>query len=95
MNTARDLYLKGKSLLEGLENPEIEARLLVHKAVSVTAEDFFSDPDRRIAPVEERIFLDMLEKRLSGIPLAYITGKLNNRKAWPKVSSIRAILRKR
>ncbi len=79
MNTAHDLYLKGKTLLIGSEDPELESRLLVCKALSISSEDFFRHPKRSVSPEEKQVYLDMLEKRLAGIPLAYITG---SREFW-------------
>lgn len=74
MKTAHDLYLQGVSLLKHLETPEIESRLLVCQALSISAETFFRDPERNVAEREKQEFSDMLDKRLSGIPLAFILG---------------------
>jgi release factor glutamine methyltransferase len=75
VNTARDLYVKGRSQLKHLEDPELEARLLVCHALSLSSEAFFSQPERSVSSREKRFFREILDRRLSGIPLAYITGQ--------------------
>ena len=75
MSTAQEVYLKGKALLGALEDPELEARILLCRAASITDAQFYSEPERVITGEQEAFFLEMAGKRLSGVPVAYLTGK--------------------
>ncbi len=75
MSSAQEVYLKGVELLKGQEDAELEARILLCEAASLTDTQFYSEPDMAITGAAERIFLKMVKNRLSGVPVAYLTGK--------------------
>ncbi|MGB2908726.1 MAG: peptide chain release factor N(5)-glutamine methyltransferase [Candidatus Aminicenantaceae bacterium] len=75
MSTAQEVYRKGVEVLKPLDDAELEARLLLCEAASITDEQFYSEPDLAITDAQGRIYLKMVKKRLSGTPVAYLTGK--------------------
>jgi release factor glutamine methyltransferase len=68
------LFAKGKSLLKDLPNPALEAKLLLLECTSIPEEQFYSFPKRKLSRAEERRFYKLVSKRLTGYPLAYLTG---------------------
>jgi release factor glutamine methyltransferase len=44
-------------------------------SAGLSEERFFSNPEEKLTRKQERLFKRLLTKRLSGIPLAYLTGK--------------------
>ncbi|MBN2408146.1 MAG: peptide chain release factor N(5)-glutamine methyltransferase [Candidatus Aminicenantes bacterium] len=76
MTTLRELLRRGRSLLEGkVAAPAIEAKILLLEAVRIGEVEWLASPRRRIARREESRYQRLIERRLSGVPLAYITGK--------------------
>ncbi len=77
MNTIQQVYKKGVNLLRGMgvEAPEIEAKVLMLNATGLSEEKFFASPERKLTKKEEKNFQRLLEKRLSGVPLAYVVGE--------------------
>lgn len=76
MTTLQELYSKGRSLLQGsVAAPLVEAKVLLLKAVEVGEVDWLADPRRRASRAEEHRYGRLIERRLSGVPLAYITGR--------------------
>ena len=71
------LYQKGIKLLWGMGvgAPAIEAKVLMLKATGLSEEKFFASPERELNRREEKKFERLLEKRLSGFPLAYVVGE--------------------
>ncbi len=74
MNTLQELLKKGQALLKSLEEGELEARILLCEASSLTDEDFIAHPEREIPEDQESRYFAWIEKRLTGVPLAYLTG---------------------
>lgn len=72
-----ELYRKGINLLRarGVEVPAIEAKVLILKATGLSEERFFASPEKRLRRRDEKRFLDLLHRRLSGWPLAYVVGE--------------------
>jgi release factor glutamine methyltransferase len=75
LNTAQDLLKTGKSLLHSVASPAIEAKVLLLEATGLSEVEFLASPNRTIAAKDERRFRRLIQKRLSGMPLAYITGR--------------------
>ena len=73
----QQLYQQGIKLLGGMgvEAPAIEAKVLMLKATGLSEEKFFASPERGLTRREEKKFERLLEKRLSGFPLAYVVGQ--------------------
>lgn len=74
MSTLQELFLKGRSLLKDLSNPDLEAKLLLFECTSIQEKQFYSFPENNVSRDEERRFYKLVSKRLMGTPLAYITG---------------------
>lgn len=74
MSTLQELFLRGRSLLKDLRNPDLEAKLLLLECTSIQEKQFYSFPENNLSRAEERRFYKLVSKRLMGTPLAYITG---------------------
>lgn len=74
MSTLQELFLKGRSLLKDLRNPDLEAKLLLLESASIQEKQFYSFPENSLTRAEERRFYKLVSKRLTGTPLAYLTG---------------------
>lgn len=79
MKTIEELYDLGKNLLRGHSDGGIEARVLLCKSASIEVERFYADRDKKLTRGEERRFLRLVAKRLSGVPLSYLT---NEKEFW-------------
>ncbi len=79
MKNIQELYDIGKELLRGNSEGGLEARVLLCKSASIDAETFHADRDRKLTRGQERTFLRLVSKRLSGVPLSYLT---NEREFW-------------
>lgn len=73
--TALEVFRKGRAFLHGVPNPDIEAKVLLLFALGMSETEFLACPERRLTEREARRFWRLVEERLSGIPLAYITGR--------------------
>jgi release factor glutamine methyltransferase len=47
----------------------------LYKALSISEEKFYADPDLAISKHQQDAYFNLIQKRLSGIPTAYLTGK--------------------
>ncbi len=75
MSTIQELFQKGRQLLQTVAaEPSIEAKVIILKSAGLTEEQFFASPQKRLSPREENDFDRLLDRRLSGVPLAYLTG---------------------
>lgn len=74
--TYNDLYLSARSALKaaGVESYTLEARLLASRAAGKTKEAFLRDLRLYTSEETERRLEELLQRRLKGEPLAYITG---------------------
>jgi release factor glutamine methyltransferase len=75
LKSLHDIFLEGRSRLNSLPEGELEARLLLYEALSISEEKFFADPDFIVTSQRKEEYFDLIQKRLSGIPTAYLTGK--------------------
>ena len=75
MNTVCNVFRKGRALLHGVANPAVEAKVLLLLATGISEVEFLASVTRGVSGREERRFLRLIEKRLSDVPLAYITGR--------------------
>ena len=76
MTTLQDLFKKGRRRLQGrVAAPSVEAKVLLLEAVGVSEMEWLAEPRRRVSRREELRYERLIERRLSGVPLAYITGK--------------------
>jgi release factor glutamine methyltransferase len=65
----------GRTLLRGVPAPAIEAKVLFLQATGLSEVELFASPQGSIPPKEERRYRRLIQRRLSGVPLAYITGR--------------------
>jgi release factor glutamine methyltransferase len=75
MPNLRDLHREGRLRLRGLEDPDLEARLLLQHVCALSREEFAGHPDFQISPDGDREFFRLVNLRLDGAPLAYLTGE--------------------
>jgi release factor glutamine methyltransferase len=75
MSTVQETFRKGAALLHGAPNPIVEAKILLMMAAGLGEVELLASPDLPLAPGEEKRFYRLIGRRLSGWPLAYITGK--------------------
>ncbi len=75
MSTIGETFHKGFTLLHGLANPVVEAKILLMMAAGLGEVEVLASPERAISAAKERRFYRLVSKRLAGTPLAYITGK--------------------
>ena len=59
---------------KGLADASLEAEMLIRGALKMDRAGFFSTLDERLTPAKERQIGDLLERRTTGEPLAYILG---------------------
>ncbi len=76
MKTYNDIYLAARSFLRqcGVENYNLEARLLVAQAAGKTTAELLRDMSLYTTDAVENKVLEYTERRLQGEPVAYITG---------------------
>lgn len=74
MRTAEELFQEGKSLLKKLSQPSLEARILLCKSASIQEEELLKNPEISLSQAQVEVYFRLIEKRISGVPLAYLTG---------------------
>lgn len=72
MSTVRELLQEGKKLLHGVAAPAIEAKVLLLQATGLSEVEFLASPGRAVRARDKHKYRRLIEKRLSGVPLAYI-----------------------
>jgi release factor glutamine methyltransferase len=75
LNTFQELFRKGRGLLRDVPAPSIEAKVLLLEATRIEEVEWLASPHRLIPKQDELKYWRLIKRRLSGIPLAYITGK--------------------
>jgi len=75
LSTVQELFRKGRSLLHGLPAPSVEAKVLLLQATGLSEVEFLASPQQNIRAKDERRYRRLIERRLSGVPLAYIVGR--------------------
>jgi release factor glutamine methyltransferase len=79
------LYEKGCAALASLPEGELEARLLLCRAASISEEAFYSAPGAAVSKMVEADYFDLLRRRLSGVPTAYLVG---HKEFWSMVFDV-------
>jgi release factor glutamine methyltransferase len=72
LSTIQQLLMEGTKLLHGAPAPAIEAKVLLLQATGLSEVEFLASPGRAARPRDEQKFRRLIQRRLSGIPLAYI-----------------------
>jgi release factor glutamine methyltransferase len=75
LSTIQELFGQGRRLLAGVAAPWIEAKVLLLEATGMGEVDFLGSPTKTVAGEEERKYFGLIRRRLSGIPLARVTGR--------------------
>jgi len=74
VKSAQEILQKGKILLKDLPNSSLEAKLLFFALTSLSEEKFYLEPDVLLSSAQEKKYLSMVKKRLTGVPSAYLIG---------------------
>jgi release factor glutamine methyltransferase len=75
MKLSRVLHRTREALgLKGIEDSGLEAELLMRQALGISRVELYQDLNRELSPEEEADFERLIGRRLSGEPVAYITG---------------------
>lgn len=74
MPTIAELLADARAQLGG-EDAEFEAQLLLEEACGITRSEHYTHPQRAVNDENAARFYDWLQRRVSGEPLAYITGR--------------------
>lgn len=70
------LIKASQSLAEkGFDLPQLEARILICHALGLSMEKLLIEKKRILTPEEEKQISTLIERRLTGEPIAYITGE--------------------
>ncbi len=64
----------GRLNAQQVENPRLNAELMVAHGLGLTREKLYQDLHREIAPKEEAIIESLMQRRIQGEPLQYIVG---------------------
>lgn len=77
MYTYNELYLKTRAILKqnNIEGCEAEARFLLSAASGKSVKDLLRDYSLYPGPSVEKLLIEYIQRRLSGEPVAYITGQ--------------------
>ncbi|MDP9084600.1 MAG: peptide chain release factor N(5)-glutamine methyltransferase [Pseudomonadota bacterium] len=71
---AENLRDGARTLMSCSESPRLDAELLLGKVLGLPRSALIARGDDRVAADERRTFIDLLERRLDGAPVAYLTG---------------------
>jgi release factor glutamine methyltransferase len=71
--TLQELYRRAAALLGETPQPGLEAKLLILYCTRLKEEKFLADPERAVSALTERRLLNLIQRRKSGVPLAYLT----------------------
>jgi release factor glutamine methyltransferase len=74
-SAVQETFCRGAALLHGVPNPAVEAKVLLMLAAGLDEVAFLASPQRTLTSREEKEFYRLVARRLSGRPLAYITGQ--------------------
>ncbi|MGQ0793617.1 MAG: peptide chain release factor N(5)-glutamine methyltransferase [Deltaproteobacteria bacterium] len=72
-----ELYTLGKEKIAeaGIENPSLEAAIMLSRALGVSTAGIYALPHGRVRPEEGRVFEGFIERRQAREPIAYILGE--------------------
>ncbi len=77
MSSIRDLILEGRRRIARLplSDPALESRLLLQKAAGLSDQEVLTSPERPVASGIAGKFFELVEKRRTRVPLAYLLGE--------------------
>jgi release factor glutamine methyltransferase len=71
---AETLRNAARSLERGSDSPRLDAELLLGKVLGLSRSRLIARADEPVAPERQRAFTALIERRLHGAPVAYLTG---------------------
>ncbi len=76
--TLKEVYLLGKDRIKraGMENPGLEASLLISKVFGIDRTDIYTRPETEIGLDRLKEFDEIVERRIGREPIAYILGEI-------------------
>ena len=75
MSTVHELLQMGRGLLRGVSAPAIESKVLLLQATGLSEVELLASPEHLIRGKDERRYRRLIQRRLTGEPLAYIVGR--------------------
>jgi release factor glutamine methyltransferase len=69
LSRARDILTRNR-----VEDTPLEGEILLRHTLGVSRTQLYLDLDRKLSPEQDAVFRQLVERRLSGEPSAYITG---------------------
>lgn len=75
MSTLYELLQMGRGLLRGVSAPAIESKVLLLQATGLSEVELLASPEHILRAKDERRYRRLIQRRLSGVPLAYIVGR--------------------
>ncbi len=79
MSSIATLLEQGQKKLYGSESPQIDAQVLLCHVFNIDRSYLYKYPEEIISDQKQKQFSDLVEKRVSGIPIAHLTG---HREFW-------------
>jgi len=74
LSTVHELFQKARHVLQNVAaEPAIETKVILLISTGLTEGQFFASPQRKLSCREESTFYRLINGRLSGVPLAYLT----------------------
>jgi len=73
--TLSEIFRSGAVLLGDRPQALLEAKVLLLRAARLTEERYLASPDAPCPPQAEAFFRRLIERRLAGAPLSYLTGR--------------------
>jgi release factor glutamine methyltransferase len=73
----KELYISGKNRLRqsGIENPELEASLLLSRTLGINVTDIYAHSEKEINADKVGEFNQLIQRRIKREPIAYILGE--------------------
>jgi len=75
VRTLENIFNQGKTQLSRLPHSELDTKILLCESASVSIEQFYAAPEKKVTQNQAALFFHLIKKRLQGFPLAYLTGK--------------------
>lgn len=73
-STIRAAICTGRAMLHSSGTPDLDSQVLLAHFLGVDRAFLFAHPERTLSDLECGAFLDIIERRAAGEPIAYITG---------------------
>ncbi|MFC2157717.1 peptide chain release factor N(5)-glutamine methyltransferase [Acidobacteriota bacterium] len=74
MSSIPNIYNEGRECLKNLETPDLDARILLCYSMGLSDIEFLTSPDKVLLSSQVKRYRRLIERRLQGVPVAYLTG---------------------